>query len=170
MEVLPAKRQEGNCTGRYSERLRDQNGEHLVNQCKSNNLETVHIFYSCALNQPEPYFLFILQITKIKVTRHRVVGDRCIWKGISCNKCLLSQSLSVLSNFNPFMHNVKFPNMLLKSCGVYTARFLQFVWPFYNIIHVRVKMQSVMVCLKENNSEIIFHLKRILKWLCDYKD
>ena len=30
----------------------------------------------------------------------------------------------------------------LKSCGVNTARFLKYVWPFYNIIHERVKEQS----------------------------
>ena len=36
--------------------------------------------------------------------------------------------------FNPFMHNVvKWPN------GVNTARFLKYVWPFYSIIHERVK-------------------------------
>ena len=41
--------------------------------------------------------------------------------------------------FNPFMHNVvKWPNILQKSCGVNTARFIKFVWPFYNM-HERVK-------------------------------
>ena len=36
--------------------------------------------------------------------------------------------------FNPFMHNVvKWPN------GVNTARFLKYDWPFYNIMHERVK-------------------------------
>ena len=39
---------------------------------------------------------------------------------------------------NPFMHNVKWPNILLKSCGVHTARFSKYVWPFYNIMHERV--------------------------------
>ena len=34
MQVLPAKRQEENCTGRYSKGLRNQNREHL---CKSKN-------------------------------------------------------------------------------------------------------------------------------------
>ena len=33
------------------------------------------------------------------------------------------------------MHNVaKWPNTFLKSCGVDTARFLKYVWPFYNIM------------------------------------
>ena len=27
----------------------------------------------------------------------------------------------------------------LKSCGVHTAKFLKYVWPFYNIMHERVK-------------------------------
>ena len=40
------------------------------------------------------------------------------------------------------MHNVvKWPNILQKSFGVNTARFLKYVWPFYNIIHERVKAQ-----------------------------
>ena len=38
------------------------------------------------------------------------------------------------------MHNVvKWPNILQKSCGVNTARFLKYVWSFYNIMHERVK-------------------------------
>ena len=41
--------------------------------------------------------------------------------------------------FNTFMHNVaKWSNILQKSCGVNTARFLKYVWPFYNM-HERVK-------------------------------
>ena len=48
---------------------------------------------------------------------------------------------------NPFMHNVvKWPNILQKSCGVNTARFLMCVWPFYNIMHERVN-QSVTIIL-----------------------
>ena len=44
-------------------------------------------------------------------------------------------------NINPFMHNVvKWPNMLWKSCDVNTARFLKYIWPFYNIMHERVKL------------------------------
>ena len=40
---------------------------------------------------------------------------------------------------NPFTHDVlKWPNILLKSCGVHTARFLKYVWPFYNIMRERV--------------------------------
>ena len=38
------------------------------------------------------------------------------------------------------MHNiVKWPNILWKSCGVPTTRFLKYVCPFYNIMHERVK-------------------------------
>ena len=41
--------------------------------------------------------------------------------------------------FNPFMHKIiKWPNILKKSCSVYTARFLKYVGPFYNIMHERV--------------------------------
>ena len=47
---------------------------------------------------------------------------------------------AVTEKLNPFMHNVvKWPNIILKSCGVNTARFLKYVWPFYNIMHERVK-------------------------------
>ena len=47
---------------------------------------------------------------------------------------------------NPFMHNVvKWPNILQKSCGVNTARYLKYVWPFYNIMHERVKTTFLLV-------------------------
>ena len=45
--------------------------------------------------------------------------------------------------FNPFMHNVvKWSNILSKPCGVHTARFLKYVWPFYNITHEKVKLRN----------------------------
>ena len=41
------------------------------------------------------------------------------------------------------MYNVvKWPNILQIACGVNTARFLKYVkyvWPFYDIMHERVK-------------------------------
>ena len=41
---------------------------------------------------------------------------------------------------NPFIHNVeKWSDILLKSCGVNTARFLKHVWPFFNIMSEKVK-------------------------------
>ena len=41
------------------------------------------------------------------------------------------------------MHNVvKWPNILYKSYGVNTARFLKYVWPFYNIMHERVNVSE----------------------------
>ena len=40
MQVLPAKRQEGNCTERYLRGLKIKNGEHRVNICESNILES----------------------------------------------------------------------------------------------------------------------------------
>ena len=52
-------------------------------------------------------------------------------------------------NFNPFVHNVvKWPNILLKSCSVYTARFLKYVWPFYNFMHERL-IPRFFMCAKE---------------------
>ena len=54
---------------------------------------------------------------------------------------------SETTNLNPFMHNVKWPRILLKPCGVHTARFLKYVWPFYNIMYERIKQQ----CLRLKN-------------------
>ena len=48
--------------------------------------------------------------------------------------------IAVASALNPVMFNVvKWPNILLKSCSVNTARFLKYVWSFYSIMHERVK-------------------------------
>ena len=48
---------------------------------------------------------------------------------------------------NPFMHNVvKWPDILQKSCGVDTARFLKYVWPFYNIMHERLNNFHFIMC------------------------
>ena len=38
MQVLPAKRQEEKCTGRYSKGLKNHGGEHLINLCESNQI------------------------------------------------------------------------------------------------------------------------------------
>ena len=44
------------------------------------------------------------------------------------------------------MHNVvKWPDILLKSCVVNTARFLKYVWPFSNIMHASVNLREVGV-------------------------
>ena len=52
----------------------------------------------------------------------------------------LSNGLSDQQSFNSFMHNVvKWPKKK-KKCGIHTARFLKYVWPFYNIMHERVKL------------------------------
>ena len=46
---------------------------------------------------------------------------------------------SLVWTFNSFMQNVeKWPNILWESCGVDTARFLKYIWPFFNIMHERV--------------------------------
>ena len=39
---------------------------------------------------------------------------------------------------NPFMYIKKWPNILLKSCGVDTAIFLKYIWPFFNIMHKKI--------------------------------
>ena len=69
----------------------------------------------------------------------------------------------VFQAFNPFMHNVvKWPNMLLKFCGVHTTRFLKYVWPFYNnIMHERV-MWSSWSCFINLIFQIILHYRQFI--------
>ena len=39
------------------------------------------------------------------------------------------------------MHNIgKWSNILQKYCGVHNASFFKYVWPFFDIIHERVKI------------------------------
>ena len=52
------------------------------------------------------------------------------------------------------MHNVvKWSDILWKSCGVHTARFLKYVWLFYNIIHERVNNVSFVNNIYVYNSQ-----------------
>ena len=51
------------------------------------------------------------------------------------------------------MYNVvKWPSILLKPCGVHTATFLKYVWPFYNIMHERVKDLQIILLDSEELS------------------
>ena len=80
-------RREETYKGRYLRGLKNQNGEHLVNLCKSKIIKT-------QVNQAELYFLLKAQIAKTKISHHRVVGDESIWEGILfVNACSVSQSL-----------------------------------------------------------------------------
>ena len=65
---------------------------------------------------------------------------------VSCKTFALIRIFCFSSNYvNPFMHNVvKWPNMLSKSCGVNSARFLKYVWPFCNIMHERVILEIIV--------------------------
>ena len=57
----------------------------------------------------------------------------------SINQFYIRKKLGV-DIVNPFMRNSgKWPNILLRSCRVNTARFLKYVWSFFNIKHERVK-------------------------------
>ena len=56
----------------------------------------------------------------------------------------MDKELIDIRDINPFMHNVvKWSKILSKSCGVNTARFLKYVWPFCNIMHERVNPQII---------------------------
>ena len=63
--MLPAKRREENCTGKGSRGLRNQDGEHLVNLCQSNILETTY-------NQLARILFPFEKTNNIKITDHRV--------------------------------------------------------------------------------------------------
>ena len=65
----------------------------------------------------------------------------CLYFGIALfimkieNTVYTSLQNSTLLFINPLFHNIeKWSNILLKSCGVYTVRFLKYVWPFFNIM------------------------------------
>ena len=46
--------------------------------------------------------------------------------------------------FNPVTHDVKkWPNMFEIFYGVHTARFLKYVWSFFNIMHERVNLHKL---------------------------
>ena len=70
--------------------------------------------------------------------------SNCLWSAEpDVTKVLLEYYHLNIITINPFMHNVvKWPNILLKFCGVNIARFLKYVWPFYNIMHERVRKKT----------------------------
>ena len=59
-----------NCLGKYSKELRNQNEEYLINPFESNISELARTFES-------------KNHTKINITRHRVMENRCICERIS---------------------------------------------------------------------------------------
>ena len=59
-----------------------------------------------------------------------------------CYNEALQENVPDTAVFNPFMPNVKWPNILKKSCGVNITRFWKYIWPFYNIKNERVKKGS----------------------------
>ena len=73
MQMLPAKIQEENCTGMYLKRLRNRNGNIVVNQTAL----MIHKSSLCSLFPVES-----TNNIKIKMTCHRVIRDGCIWEGI----------------------------------------------------------------------------------------
>ena len=67
----------------YLKELRNQNEEDLVSLYISINFKTQLIF--AAYNSKLTRTLFLVESTdniKIKITRRRVTGDGCIWKGM----------------------------------------------------------------------------------------
>ena len=74
MQVLPAKRQEENCTGMYLKGLKNRNGEYLVSLSKSNNLEIQVIFPISELDRS----LFPFEsVNNIKITIELLEMDEC---------------------------------------------------------------------------------------------
>ena len=87
-----------------------------------------HVYFYTSKNITSYSFLLVFTSSKAFILSLSLRNN-----AINCHK-------STFSFFNPFMHNVvKWPNILSESCGVHTARFLKYVWPFYNIMHERVK-------------------------------
>ena len=58
--------------------------------------------------------------------------------------------LKLNENFNPLMQgDEKSSNILWKSCDVHTARFLNYVWPFFIIMHEKVNGNKECSTLSE---------------------
>ena len=77
MKVLLVKRL-------YSEGLRNQIEKNFVSICKSNNIE-IEVVFLAAIQYSELRTLFPAESRnniKIKITRHRFIGDGCIWEEI----------------------------------------------------------------------------------------
>ena len=99
--------------------------EYLLSLYES-NLETQVIFSIVwVANQPHFISFYLGSINNIllKVTRHRVMGDGCIWEGIS----------------------------LMDPCSISQPVFLQ------------VKLQPVMIYLKENNDRNNIPFKKVIE-------
>ena len=87
--------------------------------------------------------LFVVMMTTIlSLLMVTTILSFLVKKWIWSNKSSMANLQIDFRALNPFMHNiVKRPNILSKSCGVNTARFLKYVWPFYNIMPERVKVR-----------------------------
>ena len=95
MQAVLVKRQEENCTERYSKGENNQNGEYLVNLCELNSLDIWVTFSYSKL----PITLFPL---KVRITKHLSNSSqsyrRWMHLGISITcDCLLNRSVSVPS-------------------------------------------------------------------------
>ena len=73
-------------------KLGNQIGEHIIDLSELNILETFKVIFPKWIAR----ILFPVESTidiKIKITYHRVIGDQCIWKGITIkNSWWASQS------------------------------------------------------------------------------
>ena len=80
MHLLPAKRQEENCTERYSKGLKNQKGNIFKKQATLKHKTSLYIQWISRnlISRVES-----ANNIKIKMTCHRVTRDECIWEGIS---------------------------------------------------------------------------------------
>ena len=102
----------------------------LFFNCLWSSMKSHSIFTKPTLLALISYFNFEV----ILIGRQEIRVCRLFWPrsrmATSCYDDIVKHFL-----INPFMHNVvKWPNILEKSCEVYAARFLKYVWPFYNIM------------------------------------
>ena len=60
------------------------------------------------------------------------------------------------------MHVEKWPNVLWKSCDVHTARFLKYVWTFFNTI---LEKASITLCTVGSEIPVILILISVLLYV-----
>ena len=87
-------------------------------------------------------------VTKLSFSGYSANDETPSW----CTYLIALSCTQVIRLFNSLLWNIQiinlciyivgiWPNILQKSCIVHNARFLKYVWPFFNIINERVKGQ-----------------------------
>ena len=92
----------------------------------------------------------VIDDTRQKLSISNLILKNIKVKGRQCPKILFVISSydknPCNSHFKLFLHNVEeWPNIILKSCDVNTAKFLKYVRPFLNVMHETIKRTKIFL-------------------------